>query len=360
MASTKKKVIVETTKKCAACDKEKKPTDFYQSPNNPLHKDQRTPYCKKCIESLSLDESGELNIDKFKNVLMQIDKPFLQEVLDSTIDECVKKGSVAYVGWYMKNLALNYKFLTWKDSDGKINADPNTAVDKDSKDVFTEQIAIYTDKDSKNKEDVLRMLGYDPFETEYEADKPYLYSRLIDYLDESTLEDSFKLPASIEIVKSFNQIDKINHALSLITRDIKSISNNVGGIKSLFDAKEKILKSVLALAKDNGISVNHNNNKSKGAGTLSGIIKKLQELDLDEARVNLFDIETAKGIRQVADISNESIIKQLNFDENDYTEMIRDQRIIIDELTVKCTALEEENRKLKLNNLDNADNLGVI
>ena len=108
-----------------------------------------------------------------------------------------------------------------------------------------------------------------------------------------------------------------------------------------------MLKSVLALAKDNGISVNHNNNKSKGAGTLSGIIKQLQEKGFEEAEVNLFDIETCKGMKQVADISNDSIYKQLQFDENDYTDMIMQQREMIRELETRNSSLEETNRVLR-------------
>jgi hypothetical protein len=103
----------------------------------------------------------------------------------------------------------------------------------------------------------------------------------------------------------------------------------------------------MKLAAENGISVKHNNQKSKGAGTLSGIIKTLQEKGFEEAEVNLFDIETAQGIKQVADLSNKSIINQLQFDENDYTSMIIEQREIIQELDAKVIKLEEENRLLK-------------
>jgi hypothetical protein len=195
------------------------------------------------------------------------------------------------------------------------------------------------------------MLNYDPFEFEAKEDKRHLYNKLVDFLDEGTLEDNFKLPTVIEIVKGFNQIDKINNAISAITSDAKNLVKNTGAINSLIGSKEKILKTCLALAKDNGISVNHNNTKSKGAGTLTGIIKTLQEKGFEEASVNLFDIETCEGMLQVANISNQSIMKQLNFDENDYTNMILDQRQMIQDLDAKVIRLEEENRLLKIENL---------
>ncbi|HYK73843.1 MAG TPA: hypothetical protein VEV44_12095, partial [Pseudoneobacillus sp.] len=77
------------------------------------------------------------------------------------------------------------------------------------------------------------------------------------------------------------------------------------------------------------------------------IIKTLQEKGFEEGEVNLFDVETSKGMRQVADLSNKSIVSQLQFDENDYTEMILEQREIIQELDSKVIKLEEENRLLK-------------
>ncbi|PLR72998.1 hypothetical protein CYJ37_12170 [Bacillus sp. UMB0728] len=125
------------------------------------------------------------------------------------------------------------------------------------------------------------------------------------------------------------------------------MSNSSGGIKTLIDSKQKILSSLLKLAEDNGISVKHNNQKSKGAGTLTGIIKTLQEKGFEQGEVNLFDIETSLGMRQVADLSNKSIFAQLQFDENDYTQMILEQREIIQELEAKASKFEEENRLLK-------------
>jgi hypothetical protein len=145
-------------------------------------------------------------------------------------------------------------------------------------------------------------------------------------------------------------------AIATITGDAEKIASNVGGIKSLIEAKDKLYKSALALAKDNGISVNHNNNKSKGSGTLTGTIKKLQEIGLSEAMINLFDIETSEGIRQVANMSNENIRKQIIFDENDYSDMLADQRKIIEDMDKKLITLEEENRLLKIKIIYNEQN----
>lgn len=334
---------------CTKCKKNKIiKKDFYLANTHPfyINFDGRYPLCKECTKEFIPDIS---DINSVKNVLRMLDLPYLTDVWENSVQEGVRRNQDGF-GLYIKNLNLNYKGYNWDHSTFIKNESESIEKNKiNQKDVKTVQNKEETEDElnDKNGSDIVKILGYDPFESENINDKPYLYSRLVDFLDESTLEDSFKLPAVIEIVKSFNQIDKINNALSIITSDAKSIASNVGGIKSLIDAKEKMLKSVLALAKDNGISVNHNNNKSKGGGTLSGIIKQLQEKGFEEADVNLFDVETCEGMRQVADISNESIMKQLQFDENDYTFMISEQREIIQELDAKTMRLEEENRKMK-------------
>ena len=63
----------------------------------------------------------------------------------------------------------------------------------------------------------------------------------------------------------------------------------------------------------------------------------------DEVKVNLFDIETSEAMKQIADISNRSIMEQLTWDSNDYTEMIKEQR-------EKLLMLQDENGELKEQN----------
>lgn len=337
------------TIKCTCCGQEKTIERNYYKSNSLVYKglpESRIGVCKECILSI-YDYYFKKNEDSRMAVYLtcrKLDVVYIENVYTASLSEANNKGSHIYQ-IYMKNInSLNqYSNFTFDESDDFYYK--SELEEKNNNEDCSETISL---NDKRNEEDVLRILGYDPFENENKEDKKYLYNRLIDFLDESTLEDSFKLPAVIEIVKSFNQIDKINSALAVITSDVKAVANNVGGVKSLIEAKDKMLRAVLALAKDNGISVNHNNNKSKGAGTLSGIIKQLQEKGFTEADINLFDIETCGGIKQVADISNESILKQLMFDENDYTEMIKEQRIIIDDLRKKYEKLEEDYRLLKI------------
>ncbi|MFC8688166.1 hypothetical protein [Brevibacillus porteri] len=350
MSKTKNTKLEVPKKTCLSCGKNKKYEQFYLS-NSDYHKvDGKHPVCKDCLKkNLDIED-----IETVKYVLIELNRPFLADIWESTLAESSARKKEAF-GMYIKNVQLNFKDLTWKDS--MFDSTKNEVLTENS---VLEQPLQFEDSlnDQKNKEDVMRMLGYDPFETENPLDKRHLYNKLVDFLDESTLEDSFKLPAVIEIVKTFNQLDKINAALSTITSNAKELASNVGAVNSLINAKEKMLKTALALAKDNGISVNHNNNKSKGAGTLSGIIKQLQEKGIHSAEINIYDIETSLGMKQVADISNRSIFEQLMLNENDYTEMIKEQRDMIIKYEQKLSNLEEENRKIKIQ-LKNLEGLMV-
>ncbi|WP_223821904.1 hypothetical protein [Paenibacillus peoriae] len=340
--------MADSKKICISCEKSLALSYFYKSYNK-FDSDGRLSVCKNCLKN-SIDYD---DINTAKDILMQINRPFIHSLWISSEEESKLKNH-DHFGIYMKTLGLpKYRELTWKDSD---NGFQSTSEDLDFDNNSKENEPVdYPDNDilklefeNQNKSDVIRMVGYDPFEYEHENDKRHLYNKLVDFLDESTLEDGFKLPTVIEIVKTFNHLDKLNNTISSLSADTKAIAQNAGMIKSLIDSKDKMYKSVLALAKDNGISVNHNNNKSKGSGTLSGIIKQLNEKGIDSAEINVFDIATSEGMKQVADISNRSIIEQLMLNENDYTEMIKDQKNMIESLRNRLEVLEEENRLLKI------------
>ena len=106
------------------------------------------------------------------------------------------------------------------------------------------------------------------------------------------------------------------------------------------------------MAAENCISLKNNRNAVKGENTWTGKMKKLKEMNLRAAENNAFDIETAEGMRQVADISNASIIKQLSLDESDYTDMLVEQRKMLTDLQRRVAIAEEKARLLLRENLD--------
>lgn len=105
-------------KKCLAClpsEPEKALSNNFYTSKNPLHHDGYVPWCKECIRKNSLLETGELDEDKFKSVLRQIDKPYYKDVVDSAIkqfkkehsfvsDDEVKYYGAEIIGLYFKNI----------------------------------------------------------------------------------------------------------------------------------------------------------------------------------------------------------------------------------------------------------------
>lgn len=341
---------------CSCCGKLKIPTNFYKSYSRINKYLQKMTVCKDCVLKLCKDlieDSGDMKVGIFRTC-MYVDIPFLETPYNSAIDQFTSENKIdikenidsqiKIFQLYLKNInSLNqYEGYTFENGEN-LNTKDEIA-EKENLEIQSNM----TDRDKQNESDVLRILGYDPFETENKKDRKFLFNRLVDMLDDSVLGDNVKLMSVISVVKGFNQLEYVDQAIALLTKDITQLNKNNGGIKSLVDTKKNLMSTVLKTCEDNGISTKFNNNKSKGSGTLTGMVKELGEMDLEEARVNLFDIQTAKGIRQCADISNEAIKKQLMFDENDYSEMVSWQRDELQKLQQKEEKLSEENRKLKV------------
>ena len=370
VAQAKKKITdlenkIQTLKDgawCHMCDKHKSADAFYIS-TDPLSKSGLTPICKDCAKKLALKvgkDGVEHEPDKtsVQLALRYLNKHFLEKVWDSSVleTENIVSGRVKSNYWnsYIKNIAMqNYYGMTFADSDIFAPIDMSTTSNNENETVsdYSEELLSSF---SQNKKDVVRLLGYDPFQKEALEDQPYLYASLIGYLDssEDANEDRLKTSSSIEIVKGFSHIEKINDMITLLMRDVRNLEKNISTIKNLEDTKNKITSSVLNLAKDNGISLKHSVNASKGENTWTGKVKKMKEMNLLEAETNLYDVEYSNGLSQVAEISDAAIIKQIRLDENDFHDMLIQQRELIDKYKKVADINEEKARILLRENYD--------
>jgi hypothetical protein len=346
---------LEVVSPCACCGGTK--TDNYYKSFNPLHKELgRFPVCKTCMEVeyqryLLKYADGKLAI---YFTCRTFDIYFSVSCYEGAIKNSITTGWTILQSYFKqinsfrdKNAYGNCFEESTEFLDRHIISD-NSDVVSNIKDKPEKKEVQLTEEDKQNEEDVKKLLGYDPFENENKSDRKFLYNKLIDYLDQATLDDNFKVPIVIEIVKSFNQIEKMNQAVNSF--DVSKMSENVTDVKNLMSAKTTTLNAILSMAKDNGISVNHNNSKSKGENTLNGVVKKLNEMGLSTAELNLFDIETCESMKQIADFSNKSIREQLLFDENDYTDMIAQQSDLIKKMDNELIKLKEDNRLLIIKN----------
>lgn len=352
---------------CPYCNKEKKASEFYMS-SDPLVMTGKTTMCKECAEKIARNwdgrtcEFGDCTKASVQEALERLDKPYFDKIWDASYFEYIndnnpKKRTNIWAS-YIKNIGLpQYKTLRWRDGDLFTNykemalkqAQQEVGIASSDEVAKSQEI---NEEYEKNRSDVIRLLGYDPFEKEQEEDKPLLYSQLIGYLDlGGDNEDMMRTSSAITIVRGFLQQAKLD---DMIAKAMSSpnVSNKSGEIKSYLDSKQKVSSTISQLAEQSCLSLKHNKNASKGENTFTGKIKKLKEINLRDAEVNAFDIGTAEGMRQVADISNASIMKQIALDENDYTEMLAKQREMIVKLQEKADINEEKARILLRENLD--------
>ena len=364
--TSKKKTSDEPKYLCHHCLKEKKKSDFYVS-TDPNILTGVVALCKDCTRKIALnwDENrGEFGICTKKSVmsaLEYIDKPFLNKVWDASYAEWAnQEGQIRRTTiWdaYIKNIAMvQYRGMRWRDGDifQTYIEDAKQVAALESGNKEAAQTLIDSQEVSnefeKNRKDVIRLLGYDPFEGEKLEDQPLLYSQLIGYLDlGGDNEDMMRTSSAITIVRGFLQQTKLDDK---IAKAMANSNINASELKTLLDSKQKISSTISQLAEQSCLSLKHSKNASKGEDTFTGKTKKLKDINLREAENNAFDIGTCEGMRQVADISNASILKQIHLDENDYTEMLGQQREMIVKLQRQADENMEKARILLRENVD--------
>ena len=382
-STTKKKKVVEEKVNrrylCPYCDKEKDESEFYYS-SDPLVLTGRTTMCKDCAQKIARNwnpttkEYGDCTKSSIQEALYRLDKPWLEDVYEASYNEFNNpnaglKRSTLW-GAYIKNITSlgQYKGMRWMDGDLFTTYQAQAKIEEnkeESYDAITpdeEKIEVPKDQEIyneylKNKSSVIRLLGYDPFGSEAEADKPLLYSQLVGYLDlDNGNEDIMRTSSAITIVRGFLQQAKLDDMLAKAMKNIGA-EGKAGEIKSLLDSKQKISSTISNLAEQSCLSLKHNKNASKGENTWTGKIKKLKDMDLREAEVNGFDIGTCRGMQQVLEMSDASIMKQLRLDESEWSDMVADQRQLIVTLQNERDVYKEVNRILLRENIDLRDTL---
>ena len=359
------RVLKEESCRCYMCGKTKKEEKFYVS-TDPMIKSGRTPICADCARKIALrvDKNGEEHEPTKESVqlaLRYLNKPFLNSLWDSSIQESenLVAGKVKSNVWsaYIKNVAMvNYIGLTYFDSDffkEKVIYED----EKKAETIETLFNASEQDEYIKNKNDVKRLLGYDPFEQESLSDQPLLYGQLLGLLDAGGDEndDMMRNASAISIVRGFLQSAKIDDSIVALMSDIKQLQQNSATIKSLQDSKKQLTSVIKDLAAESCISLKNNKNAKKGENTWTGKIKKIKDLNLRDGQINGFDIATCRGMQQVQEISDASIMKQLALDESEWSDMVAEMRVDNQKLRKERDSYKEINRILLQENLDLKD-----
>lgn len=182
------------------------------------------------------------------------------------------------------------------------------------------------EEDLKNRKEIMSIYHYDPFENETTTAKKRLYSDLCTMCDDSLRDDLVRQRAALEIVRSFSRIDKWTVTIDEWTKDPKSLLAKSKELKALIDTKAKETDMITKFSKDHGFAERWATAKSRGTGTLSAVMRDMEEFNYDDGKVNFYDIKTSESMQQASDISMKSIMKQLNLQEADYVQMLKEQR----------------------------------
>lgn len=157
------KTIKPNKKACIACPPDnnlRNLSEFYTSYSK-LNADGKVPICKNCILNLCYEEkTDDISLEKFKEVLMRIDKPFITLIWQSSIDQYnklyegknVSKGNrKKIISYYFKNINSLRQYvsmgwndgLAWESEKGKvkIDGDVETAYtqNEDNQLIYSEQ-----------------------------------------------------------------------------------------------------------------------------------------------------------------------------------------------------------------------------
>ena len=197
----------------------------------------------------------------------------------------------------------------------------------------------------KNKNEVLNVIGYDPFEGYPVEDRGFLFNELVKYLDDDVADDPYKLSQIVQICNNNSQIRKWD--LLIAKADPVNDSDT---IKKLSKMKTELVTSNDKIAKENEISVKNRSNKDVGKSTLTYLMRDLREKDFKKAEANYYDQLRSEGTLWAISMSNRSIRENGMFDENDQNEMFNTQRELIQKLQAQLDDELEKNRLLTIEN----------
>jgi len=327
---------------CMCCSESKAESNFYKSPHTKIwnYSNQKVLVCKACVDKLFKEYADTCGMQNAVLILCALlDVPYYASICSISIEN--NKDNFTF-GQYSKLLnGEQYKNKTFADTLICGELEKTEAFLKE------EREARWNSKDKRNKNFVLSVVGYDPFEDEgmTELDRKFCYNTLASYCDtDGITEDGHKVQSVIELTQLQLQCRKINE---LLNSEFLKSSPEETTIKNFTVAKGNLLSSISKIAQDNNISSNSTGTSKVGKSTLSYKMKEMVDNGFDDIEVNLFDIDTSSAMKQIADLSNQSIMEQLTWDSNDYTSMIKEQRETITTQQEKINVISEENRILK-------------
>lgn len=340
----KKIPITEDTKtyKCLKCGIEHvNPVNKFYKTTSKLYKanDGYCAICNECIREVfdeftkRYDEATAVKI-----ICHYLDVPFYYSLYSNVS----KKSDSFTIGRYLRRM---------NNTQYRGRSFVNTLLDRkelgiDAREFEGIKEEGWTISETRNKNNVIAVIGYDPFEGYDESQRKFLFNNITGYLQEDGIEDDqYKISQIIQLVNNNYQIFQCDQAMSRLNPRIDTID-----YKSLSEFKKNLVTGNDKIAKENGISVKNRLDQTAGRSTLTYLMKHLRELNVPEAEANYYNQLKGEGSQWAANMSLKAIRENGFFDENDFKDIVEDQYRKIQELTKKLDDIEEENRLLLIEN----------
>lgn len=339
--------------KCVCCGEERPDRDFYKAINTKIwmQSDRRVLVCHDCVDKLFKEYRAKVGE---RGALMAtcafLDIPFAERAYQAVLNSDLTGGTLQ-IGHYVRTLnqpLYNRKSFLTTIMDGDLGGG-REEIQREEKDPKV-KLAEYapSETDLQNRRFVIETLGYDPLagttgEGMSEVSKSYGYNILSSYLeDETILNDGFRLASVIDIAVMQVQARRISE---LIDAEMNKVEPERSTIDMLTASRKRMTDAINKVAADNGISSRY----AKEGTTRNCFTDKMREMSergVESVAPNVFDVRTSDVMKQIADLSNKSIIEQLGLGDAEYADMIKQQRELITDLQSKLDAATEENRIL--------------
>lgn len=330
--------------RCTMCGREETAPEkkFYKLTHSPDHKGN-DGYSHICINCIRDEQKRLTNRYGEKTAVMvlcaKLNAPFYRSAY-----ETIKKSQDNFsFGHYMR--LMNNKQYAGKTFALTLVAGELEVTKKEAEEEAEEMIESNWSLDERRaKNEVINMMGYDPFEGYAPKLRKKLFSELLGYLDDDELlSDNYKLAQIIQIINNNIQINQYDIAISKLDPN-----KDIDGITDLNKLKKELVSSNEKIAKENGISVKGRGDQKAGKGTLTGLMRDARDKDLKSYEVNFYDALRSENTRWAIDLSMKAMMDNCLFDESDTDLIIADQRSLITDLQGENDDLKEERRLWKV------------
>ena len=352
---------------CAICKRNRPHSDYYRSHSlwglgNVLPSgDRHLPVCRRCVKKIFnyyYSKSDSNLYEAINHWCQTLDFYFSDEIFEAFIKlHNSRKGTEVewkfdYVTDYITTLGrARLMGVTYWDSPylqnsikEKINIDLSEYSEEDPifmKD-YPEEFDGWSQEDLDNYDTIMAIYKYDPFIDEPTEDRRKLYYNLVGFSTEDIAEDAGKANACIDMCRSIQRLEKLNKMRITMEHSDKI---DIKDLKTLSELQEKERSAIQKYQKEWGFNQRYSLNKNRGAGTLTGILKQMDDEMFEDALVNAYDIKTSNAMQMAADASWKAIFGQLNISESEFSEVVKNQRETIMNLRAETEDLKEKLRK---------------